>query len=414
MNATLARQGRATTVDVRRLLVAPTADLAAHEQTHGPLPTPRDLVSLLRDAGLRGHGGAAFPAWRKLAAVTPTGNAVVVANGAEGEPASAKDRMLLRSAPHLVLDGLAVVGSAVGATRGVVYVPAELAPLVSRAVGERGGRDRIALRVVEASDTFVAGEETAVVSRLNGGPALPLDKFTRIVESGVDGRPTVLNNVETLAHIALVARHGAGWFRAAGTDEDPGTFLATVSGAVRTAGVHEQEYGTTLGELLDLAGGITAPVQALLVGGYHGAWVPMPAAIDVAVTRRDLSPYGAAPGAGVVVALPAEACGLAATGQVLDYLADQTARQCGPCQFGLPRLAETFRLLATLPRAAGARQPGATPRLVQEVHRLAALIDGRGACRHPDGTVRLLRSALSAFRHDVTGHLSGVCLAGAR
>jgi NADH:ubiquinone oxidoreductase subunit F (NADH-binding) len=146
----------------------------------------------------------------------------------------------------------------------------------------------------------------------------------------------------------------------------------------------------------------------VLAGGSHGAWVPMPEAIDVAVTRADLLPYGAAPGAGVVAALPADACGLVATAQVLDYLADQTARQCGPCQFGLPRLAETFRQLATAPRAATA------PRLVEEVHRLAAMVDGRGTCRHPDGTVRLLRSALSAFRHDVTAHLSGACLAGAR
>jgi NADH:ubiquinone oxidoreductase subunit F (NADH-binding) len=334
--------------------------------------------------------------------------AIVVANGAEGEPASAKDRTLLRAAPHLVLDGLALVGAAVDAMRAIVYVPSDLVPVMSRAVAERRVRDRIAVEVVEAPDTFIAGEETAVVSRLSGGPALPLDKFTRIVESGVDGRPTVLNNVETMAHIALIARHGAQWFRAAGTDKDPGTFLVTVSGAVRRAGVHEHAYGETVGALLDAADGVSAPVQAVLVGGYHGAWVPMPEAMDVAVSRESLAPYGAAPGAGVLVALPADACGLAATAQLLDYLANQSARQCGPCQFGLPRLAETFRQLATAPRAA------ATPRLVEEVQRLAALVDGRGACRHPDGTVRLLRSALSTFRKDVAGHLSGTCVRGER
>jgi NADH:ubiquinone oxidoreductase subunit F (NADH-binding) len=403
MNATVG-----ATVDVRRLLVASTPDLAVHDQVHGPLPAPHDLVSLLRDAGLHGHGGAAFPTWRKLAAIPVGHDSTVVANGAEGEPASAKDRTLLRTAPHLVLDGLALVGAAVGATRAIVYVPSDLVPLMSRAVGERRVRDRIAVQVVEAPDTFIAGEETAVVSRLSGGPALPLDKFSRIVESGVDGRPTVLNNVETMAHIALIARHGAQWFRAAGTDEDPGTFLVTVSGAVRRGGVHEDAYGETVGALLDAAGGVSAPVQAVLVGGYHGAWVPMPEAMNVAVSRESLAPYGAAPGAGVLVALPADACGLAATAQVLDYLASQSARQCGPCQFGLPRLAETFRQLATVPRAA------ATPRLVEEVQRLAALVDGRGACRHPDGTVRLLRSALSAFRNDVAGHLSGTCVRGER
>jgi NADH:ubiquinone oxidoreductase subunit F (NADH-binding) len=403
MNATLG-----TTVDVRRLLVAPSPDLAAHDLVHGRLPAPPDLVALLRDAGLHGHGGAAFPTWRKLASFPAGRGGIVVANGAEGEPASAKDRTLLRTAPHLVLDGLALVGAAVGATRAIVYVPSDLVPGLSRAVGERRVRDRIAVQVVEAPDTFIAGEETAVVSRLSGGPALPLDKYTRIVESGVDGRPTVLNNVETLAHVALIARHGAEWFRAAGTGEDPGTFLATVSGAVQRAAVHEHAYGETVGALLDAAGGISAPVQAVLVGGYHGAWVPMPAAWDVAVSRGSLAPFGAAPGAGVVVALPADTCGLAATAQVLDYLAQQSARQCGPCQFGLPRLTETFRRLATVPRAA------ATPRLVEEVQRLAGLVDGRGACRHPDGTVRLLRSALSAFRNDVAGHLSGSCVRGER
>jgi NADH:ubiquinone oxidoreductase subunit F (NADH-binding) len=403
MNVTLG-----ATVDVSRLLVTSTPDLAAHDQVHGPVPALPDLVSLLRDAGLHGHGGAAFPIWRKLAAVPAGRDAIVVANGAEGEPASAKDRTLLRAAPHLVLDGLALVGAAVGSARAIVYLPSDLVPVMSRAVAERRVRDRIAVEVVEAPDTFIAGEETAVASRLSGGPALPLDKFTRVVESGVDRRPTVLNNVETMAHIALIARHGAGWFRAAGTDEDPGTFLVTVSGAVRRGGVHEHAYGETVGSLLDAAGGISAPVQAVLVGGYHGAWVPMPAAMDVAVSRESLAPFGASPGAGVVVALPAEACGLAATSQVLDYLAGQSARQCGPCQFGLPRLAETFRQLATVPRAA------ATPRLVEEVLRLAGVVDGRGACRHPDGTVRLLRSALSTFRNDVAGHLSGTCVRGER
>jgi NADH:ubiquinone oxidoreductase subunit F (NADH-binding) len=398
----------ATTVAVQRLLAAATPDLAAHDLAHGPVPATHDLTSLLRDAGLRGHGGAGFPAWRKLASIATTSRPVVVANGAEGEPASAKDRTLLRAAPHLVLDGLAIVGRAVHAKRAVVYVPSTLVPVLSRAVAERRRRDRIKIDVVEAPDAFVAGEETAVVSRLSGGPALPMDKFTRIGTAGVDGRPTLLNNVETLAHIALIARHGAAWFRESGTEDDPGTFLATISGAVRDGGVREHPYGVTVGELLDSAGEPSRPLQAVLVGGFHGAWLPMPEARNVPITRQALAPYGATPGAGVVVALPADACGLAASAQVIDYLADQTARQCGPCQFGLPRLADTFRQLASASHAAAA------PRLFDEVQRLASVVDGRGACRHPDGTVRLLRSALSTFRADVAGHLSGVCLGGAR
>jgi NADH:ubiquinone oxidoreductase subunit F (NADH-binding) len=407
MNAPLANQRFGTIVAVPRLLAAATPDLAAHDGAHGPLTAPHDLVSLLRDAGLRGRGGAAFPAWRKIAAVRQGRNTVVVANGAEGEPASAKDRTLLRRAPHLVLDGLALVGSSIGATRAFAYVPAELVPALSRAVMERRGRDRVTVEVAEAPNTFIAGEATAVVSRLSGGPARPLDKFTRIVDTGVGGRPTVLNNVETLAHIALIARHGATWFRESGTDEDPGTFLATVSGAVRRGCVREFAYGATVGALLDSAGGAGRTTQAVLIGGFHGAWLPMPKAMDVAVSRKALAPHGAAPGAGVVIALPVDACGLSATAQIVDFLADQTARQCGPCRFGLPRLAETFRDLANVRQTA-------TPRLVEEVQRLAALVDGRGACHHPDGTVRLLCSALATFRYDVAAHLAGTCMGGAR
>jgi NADH:ubiquinone oxidoreductase subunit F (NADH-binding) len=123
----------------------------------------------------------------------------------------------------------------------------------------------------------------------------------------VDGAPTLVQNVETLAHIALIARHGAAWFRAAGTPDEPGTFLATVGGAVATPRVVETGYGVPLNELLDAAGGATAPLQAVLVGGYHGGWIPAHPALPV--SRAALAPYGASPGAGVVLALPTGVCG---------------------------------------------------------------------------------------------------------
>ncbi len=393
-----------------RLLGAGAPDLAGHLRRNGPLPRlprPQALELLLRDAGLLGHGGAAFPAWRKLAAVHPgRRRAVVVANAAEGEPASRKDRTLLATAPHLVLDGLALVAAATRAGDAYLYVTADALPAATRAVQERvrAHRDDVPVTVVEAPDLFVAGEESAVVSRLSGGPALPRDKFTMTVESGVNGRPTVVHNVETLAHIALVARHGSRWFREAGTEDDPGTFLATVSGAVAAPGVHEAPYGVTLGELVARAGGPSTPLQAVLVGGYHGAWLAWPGAADVPVTRAGLRPYGAAPGAGVVVTLAAGACGLHATSRLVDYLAGQSAAQCGPCMFGLPRMAAVLRALALAPHA---RVPGTT---AAEVERLAGVVDGRGACKHPDGTVRLVRSAMSAFRADVQAHLAGRCL----
>jgi NADH:ubiquinone oxidoreductase subunit F (NADH-binding) len=249
-----------------------------------------------------------------------------------------------------------------------------------------------------APDAFVSGEESAVVAALAGRPAVPADKFIRVTDRGLSGAPTLVLNVETLAHLALIARHGPAWFRAQGTVDEPGTFLATVSGAIVRPGVYEHPYGVALSDVVGAAGGGTGRLRALLVGGYHGAWVPAEA--DVAVSRAGLRGYGATPGAGVVLALDRGSCPLASSARIVAYLAAQSAGQCGPCVNGLPRLAATLTGLAK-----GRADPA-------EIERVAALVAGRGACRHPDGTARLVASTLSCFADDVEAHLRGRCVAG--
>ncbi|MBL7254054.1 NADH-ubiquinone oxidoreductase-F iron-sulfur binding region domain-containing protein [Paractinoplanes lichenicola] len=382
-----------------RLLADPAGTrLDVHLTQHGRLPAAdlTQVIGMARDAGLTGRGGAGFPLWRKLAAVAATNRpAVVIANGAEGEPASGKDKALLAYAPNLVLDGLQLV--AAGARSAVLYVPASAHPALARLLDQRrsAGLDRVPVRLVAAPDAFVAGEESAVASAVAGQGAVPADKLVRITDAG-----TLVQNVETLAHLAMIARYGPGWFRAAGTYDEPGTFLATVSGAVASPGVVEAGYGVALGDLIAAAGGATAPLAAVLVGGYHGAWVPADPRLPV--SRAALTPYGGSPGAGVIMALPVGACGLVETARIAGYLAEQSAGQCGPCVNGLPRLASTLSDLA-------ARR--ARPGLPAEVERLARLVTGRGACRHPDGTARLIHSAMRAFHADATAHLAGQCLA---
>jgi NADH:ubiquinone oxidoreductase subunit F (NADH-binding) len=399
--------GTAIPVRLERRLLAGSGDgrLDSHLAEHGRPPAldgPR-LIGLLRDAGLTGRGGAGFPTWRKMAAVAGTGRAaVVIANGAEGEPASGKDRALLAYRPHLVLDGLQLVAGAVGARTTYLYLPAAAGAAMDAALVARrtAGLDPVAVGVRAAPETFVASEESAAVAAVSGRPAVPADKRVRITEKGVGGAPTLVQNVETLAHIGLIARHGAGWFRGAGTADEPGTFLATVGGAVAAPGVVEAGYGVRLGDLVGAAGGATDQLSAVLIGGYHGGWVP--ADPDLRISRAALAPHGASPGAGVVLALPAIACGLTETARIAGYLAGQVAGQCGPCINGLPRLADTLASLA---------QRRTRPGLPAEVDRLAALVTGRGACRHPDGTARLIRSCLRTFEADVTAHLAGRCLA---
>jgi NADH:ubiquinone oxidoreductase subunit F (NADH-binding) len=397
----------------QRLLSATAPDLRSHQALLGPIPwagSADRLIRLLEDCGLTGRGGAGFPSARKLTAVAAGKRAVVVANGAEGEPLSSKDRTLLTRAPHLVLDGLQLVAEATGAAEAYAYVPQDLCAPITSALVERHGLDRIHVTVVDAPDAFISGEETAAASRLSGGPAVPRDKSRMVVTAGVRGRPTLVHNVETLAHLALAARRGPGWFRQAGTADEPGSFLSTISGAVANPGVYEFEYGIALEDLLAAAGGPSAPLQAVLIGGYHGAWVPLvgeSSASAAPVSRAGLRPYDASPGAGVIAALPSATCGLAQTSRIVTYLAEQSAGQCGPCLNGLPRLAEVFDQLV------GAPGRPARVAAIDEVRRLAGLVEGRGACHHPDGTVRLVRSALQTFSQDVLAHRAGSCISKA-
>ena len=215
-----------------RLFGADGPALAAHHLQFGSLPriSTTELISLLDAARLSGRGGAGFPTGRKIASVNGA-KPIVVANGAEGEPLSAKDAVLLRRAPHLVLDGLQLAAEAVTADKVYVYLPAHATAAVTYALTERrrAGIDRRKTVVVEAPDMFVAGEESAVVRRIEGGPALPRDRTVVTSVSGVHGRPTLVNNVETLAHIALIARYGSDWFTSVGGHADPGSMLVTLS-----------------------------------------------------------------------------------------------------------------------------------------------------------------------------------------
>jgi NADH:ubiquinone oxidoreductase subunit F (NADH-binding) len=328
----------------------------------------------------------------------------VVANGAEGEPPSAKDRFLLLHNPHLVIDGALAAAAAVAADEVVFAVGAQARPTLPRLEATVDARRRARgprLRLVPVPDRFVSGEETALVHFLNGGRATPTFVPPRPFERGVGGRPTLVQNVETLANIGLTNRHGPEWFRELGTPAEPGTALVTVSGAVREAGVHEIELGTPLQQVIALCGGLTSSPSAVLVGGYFGNWLG-PDGLELPLSEAGLRPAGASLGARALVLLGSESCGLVETARVLRYLAEESAGQCGPCVFGVRAMADAASLLAN--RAAG-------PGVIERLRSLAEVVEGRGACGHPDGAVRLLRSALTVFADEAGFHLRGRCSA---
>jgi NADH:ubiquinone oxidoreductase subunit F (NADH-binding) len=380
------------------------AGLRAHLARFGAPPLDwagRGLVAELQAAGLTGRGGAAFPTYRKLAAVAGRRRpAVVIGNGAEGEPASSKDKTLLWAAPQLVLDGLQLAACAIGSGTAGLYVHRDqrLHQWLAQSIAERAaaGLDLVPVELIAAPARFLAGEESALASKAAGGPALPRFKPPRASERGVADRPTLVQNVETLAQLALIARYGAAWFRSAGTTDEPGSMLATLHQADGRVMVVETELGTPIRDLLLL------PAPAVLVGGYHGAWIPGGLAERLPLTNAALRPLGAAVGAGVLAALPADRCGLAETARVVRYLALESAGQCGPCFNGLPRIAGALAELAS---------PWPRPEIITNVRRWCGLVEGRGACRHPDGTVRLVRSALEVFAPELDQHILGRCAA---
>jgi NADH:ubiquinone oxidoreductase subunit F (NADH-binding) len=228
----------------------------------------------------------------------------------------------------------------------------------------------------------------------------------RPFEKGVRRHPTLVLNVETLAHIALIARSGPAWFRQVGTAAEPGSALVTVSGAVSAPGVYEVALGTPVAAVLDRAGGPSEPPQAVLAGGYFGGWLPLPAAGGVPLADQALRQAGAALGPGVLVVLPDGSCPLAETARVTGYLASQSAGQCGPCSNGLPALAEA------LSHVAFGQPSGDVLRWAQD---LLGLVAGRGACHLPDGAAGLVASALRVFAADLRQHARhGPCGRAAR
>lgn len=388
-------------------------DIGSHLARFGRIPyrdapgLPRASGGLQADleaAGLTGRGGAGFPVHRKLAAVRQAAGKrrlapVVVANGAESEPASAKDGTLLWLAPHLVLDGLQLAAEAAGADRAVLYTHADrvndLGKRLWQAVEERRD-DRVPVRLAAAPPRFLAGQETALVSHLGGGPAIPAFAPPRPAERGVGGAPTLVQNVETLAHIALIARYGPRWFREVGLPNESGSLLITLRLAERRPRVFEVPFGIPLRELLGTATGI----GAVLVGGYHGVWLPTEKALRLRLDNQSLGPAGASVGAGIVLALPGNRCGLTETARSVRYLALESAGQCGPCLNGLPRMSAALTALVR----------GRAPRGTRDdLERWAGLVTGRGACHHPDGTARFVRSALQTFASEVDRHQRGVC-----
>jgi NADH:ubiquinone oxidoreductase subunit F (NADH-binding) len=377
-------------------------DWREHLDRHGSLPTLdlHALADAASEAGVRGHGGAGFPTAMKLLAMHGERHALVVVNASEGEHASAKDGVLLRHVPHLVLDGTVLAARAVGARSVTVRVASDrpdLPEVIRAAVAERTDAASVAVQVSVGPATFVAGESSAVVSALAGGPPVPapLGRPPRLPSRRPGRRrPVLLSNVETFARLALAAR-GA-----------PSTSaLLTVSGAVARPGVMELPTSATVATALTAAGGVTDALAGVVAGGWHGRWLRWTQSVaDAPLTWDGLADVGGRWGAGILVALPTSTCPLALVAAVARTLAEGSAGQCGPCRAGLPFAA------AELTRAATSSV--ASARAVVEASDALRTLQGRGLCAHPTAAAQALESALDWARPEIERHRNGRCVEG--
>ncbi|MGB8197652.1 MAG: NADH-ubiquinone oxidoreductase-F iron-sulfur binding region domain-containing protein [Acidimicrobiales bacterium] len=381
-----------------------------HELTFGASKVSPSLLNELDASGLMGRGGAAFTTSTKveLLRTQRAHHKVLVVNAMEGEPVGHKDRTLLTSNPHLVLDGAQCLATLIGARSVAVCVSRKDSTIVhhvQRALHERELRGAGPEFVLHTPPwRYVAGEESALVHWLNDNETMPQYRPTRPSILHVGRAPALVVNAETCAHVALINRFGATWFRELGTHASPGSTLVSVTGAVQRPTVLEVALGTPLRSILQAAGADPNPL-ALLSGGYGGTWIDAQH-LDAAYCNEALRPIGGFVGAGILVVLPQQSCGLVETYRIAKWMANESSRQCGPCAFGLPAIAEDLRILL-----AGSREPHA---VVVRLKERCTVVEGRGACRHPDGVVRLVESMLQVFARHVEDHANGLSCEAAK
>jgi NADH:ubiquinone oxidoreductase subunit F (NADH-binding) len=361
-----------------------------------------ELLSEVERSGLQGRGGAAFPLAVKLRAVRENGRlaggCVVVANGEEGEPASIKDRWLLRNRPHLVLDGLRLAAAMVSADRAYIYVSdPESARSVEAALTEHAFGD-LMIELFEVEPGYIAGEETAVTRAINGGPVKPTDKPPRPFQKGVGGQPTLVSNVETLANLPYLQRHGSAAFRSVGTSSSPGTFLVTLTGGGRAPGLYEIPHGLPFRELVALHGVSPERVQGALLGGYFAGLLDR-TVLDATLDHETLRGLGSGLGCGAIAVI-ADDCPVAVAASVLAYFDRENAGQCGSC----------FNGTAAMAAVAGALRDGvATSEDLDRLRRWSVVLRGRGACATLDAATNVAASLLDRFPQAVGRHLENTC-----
>ena len=385
--------------------------------------TPEEVVAEVVKSGLRGRGGAGYPTglkWRTVAIQDSHAGKYVVCNADEGDPGAFMDRSVLESCPHQVLEGMAIAGYAVGASQGYVYVRAEYPLAVKRlshAIREAGregflGREvagtrfEFEIEVRIGAGAFVCGEETALIASVQGGRGTPRPRPPYPAASGLWGRPTLINNVETFANIPAVVARGGGWLASMGTERSKGTKVFALAGAVANTGLIEVPMGVTLREIVFGIGGGLAPgrhFKAVQTGGPAGGCIPEDL-LDMPVDYESLTQAGSMMGSGGMIVMDDTSCMVDVAKFFMDFCREESCGKCVPCRVGTQ---EMWRLLDRMTRGVGTRRD------LEQLESLADMVRSTSLCGLGQGAPNSVFSTLRYFRDEYLAHMDDrVCPAG--
>ncbi|MEO1404602.1 MAG: NADH-quinone oxidoreductase subunit NuoF [Cyanobacteria bacterium J06635_1] len=381
---------------------------------------PAEVVNEITRSGLRGRGGAGYPTGLKWATVAkmPPGQKYVVCNADEGDPGAYMDRSVLESDPHRVLEGIAIAAYAVGATQGYIYVRGEYPLAIShlqtairqaKRYGLLGSQIfdspfdfRIDLRI--GAGAFVCGEETALMASIEGKRGIPRPRPPYPAESGLWGRPTLINNVETFANIAPIIRNGADWFASIGTERSKGTKVFSLTGKVHNAGLIEVPMGITLQEIIGEMGqgGLEgAQVKAVQTGGPSGGCIPA-TAFDTPVDYESLQSLGSVMGSGGMIVMDEHTCMVDVAQFFMEFCMDESCGKCIPCRAGTVQL---YQLLTKF------KNHQATPADLDQLETLCDMVKHTSLCGLGQAAPNPVISTLRYFRDEyLAGMVEEVCV----
>ena len=380
---------------------------------------PEDVVKVVSDAGLRGRGGAGFPTGKKwqFTREAPGEPRYLILNGGEDEPGSKKDRVLLENLPHLVIEGTALAAYAIGATKAYLYINANYAVAIktitaalaeAKAAGYWGenilGSDfALDIEIVPAPHNYVAGEDTAVLEVIEGRKAWPRQKPPFPVTVGLYGKPTSVNNVETLANVPPIVLRGAQWYRKFGTAESSGTMIFSLDDDLIRPGVYELPFGTPLRYLIEECGGglkSGKKIKAIMPAAPSSAYLP-PEKIDTPLDHNSMRDAGAALGCGVVRLVAEGTCIVEEAIKISEFFTAESCGQCPACRM------ETNTLTSLLKKVQAGQ--GGQP-ILEQFAKVLAFNKGKGFCNLIAMPGPPIESALKLFPGDFAAHLStGKC-----